>query len=301
MTDLARKLALLRYPRLESFTVADEHELVMLVAFLENRHTRQWEIAARAPLHKAGEEWHGALARYLADAGCPLLSPATPYRREALLEYITWLVGAAGAAGYEDRAAALNAAAAAEVAAAAAAPTTAASSGGGSSGGGDAAPATSPAVGACIRELAALLHVSAEGRSEVSTLQAVHRALRQRVLPATAAAAAAAGDGSGGAAAGGHARHGGGGTAGGGRKRAGAEMRAATASRGAGGGGVDWADFPLGFSTGDATLDRAAVILRMLYVADLRELQDAVNDILVTVQEFTAQPKTDASLGVVGR
>jgi len=42
-------------------------------------------------------------------------------------------------------------------------------------------------------------------------------------------------------------------------------------------------------------------VLRMLYVADLRELQDAVNEILVEVQSYTADPKTDSSLGVVGR
>lgn len=39
----------------------------------------------------------------------------------------------------------------------------------------------------------------------------------------------------------------------------------------------------------------------VLYILDLRELQDAVNDILVTVQEFTANPRTDAALGQVGR
>lgn len=59
--------------------------------------------------------------------------------------------------------------------------------------------------------------------------------------------------------------------------------------------------FPLGLSTGQPTLDAAARILRMLYVADLRELQDAVTDLLVAVQEYTADPKTDASLGMVGR
>lgn len=39
-------------------------------------------------------------------------------------------------------------------------------------------------------------------------------------------------------------------------------------------------DFPAGVNTGDETCDRVATVLRMLYLLDLRELQDGVNDIL---------------------
>lgn len=58
---------------------------------------------------------------------------------------------------------------------------------------------------------------------------------------------------------------------------------------------------PLGFTTGEKELDNAATILRMLYIEDLRKLQNEVNEMLVQVQEFTANPKTDSSLGRVGR
>ena len=110
------------------------------------------------------------------------------------------------------------------------------------------------------------------------------------------------------------------------------------------------AAFPLGFSTGDAELDEAARVLRILcaphpcrtcvplgcvaadtgcvvhpaeirnslhrlscpshcllsrsrvrYVAELRRLQDAINEVVVSMQEFTANPKTDSRLGKVGR
>ena len=44
-----------------------------------------------------------------------------------------------------------------------------------------------------------------------------------------------------------------------------------------------------------------ATVLRMLYLRDLRELQDGVNGILETAQQYTANPKTDAALGKVGR
>ena len=59
--------------------------------------------------------------------------------------------------------------------------------------------------------------------------------------------------------------------------------------------------FPLGFETGDPALDRAATVLRMLYVKDLRALQSQVDQTLVSVQEFTANPRTDSKLGKVGR
>ncbi len=59
-------------------------------------------------------------------------------------------------------------------------------------------------------------------------------------------------------------------------------------------------DFPLGFETGgksitifrhvyanltlDAVLDRAATVLRMLYVNDLRHLQTHINELIATMQ-----------------
>mmetsp|Transcript_4638 Transcript_4638/g.6380 ORF Transcript_4638/g.6380 Transcript_4638/m.6380 type:complete len:257 (-) Transcript_4638:219-989(-) len=59
--------------------------------------------------------------------------------------------------------------------------------------------------------------------------------------------------------------------------------------------------FPLGFTTEDPLLDQAAKLLKMLYLTDLRHLQNSVNTILVTAQEFTANPKTNTALGKVGR
>lgn len=63
----------------------------------------------------------------------------------------------------------------------------------------------------------------------------------------------------------------------------------------------DLSMFPLGFSSGDATVDRCATVLRMLYLRDLRILQDGINNVLETAQQYTANPKTDARLGKVGR
>lgn len=59
--------------------------------------------------------------------------------------------------------------------------------------------------------------------------------------------------------------------------------------------------FPLGFATGDIQVDLAATIMRMLYIKDLRQLQTVIDETLVQVQEYTANPKTDSSLGRLGR
>lgn len=60
-------------------------------------------------------------------------------------------------------------------------------------------------------------------------------------------------------------------------------------------------DFPLGFSTGDQGVDIAAMVLRMLYIKDMRELQDQVDAAIVKVQEITAEPTTDATMRRDGR
>ena len=61
------------------------------------------------------------------------------------------------------------------------------------------------------------------------------------------------------------------------------------------------ASLPLGFTTGDAKVDAAALVLRSLFIQDLRRLQSTVDETVVRVQEYTANPKTDAKLGKVGR
>lgn len=59
--------------------------------------------------------------------------------------------------------------------------------------------------------------------------------------------------------------------------------------------------FPLGFSTGDQGVDIAATVLRMLYIKDMRELQDQIDAAIVKMQEITADPKTDGAMHKTGR
>ena len=56
-----------------------------------------------------------------------------------------------------------------------------------------------------------------------------------------------------------------------------------------------------GFYLGDPVLNEAAKVLRLLHINELRELQTCVNEIIVAVQGITADPKTDQSLGRIGK
>lgn len=65
------------------------------------------------------------------------------------------------------------------------------------------------------------------------------------------------------------------------------------------------ADFPPGMDLGgeagaSETVKAAVAVLRVLHVNDLRVLQSAVDALLVQMQEYTSDPRTDAKLGRVG-
>jgi len=56
-----------------------------------------------------------------------------------------------------------------------------------------------------------------------------------------------------------------------------------------------------GFELGDPVLSEAAKVLRLLHLQELRQLQTRINEIIVAVQQITADPKTNQALGKVGR
>ena len=58
-------------------------------------------------------------------------------------------------------------------------------------------------------------------------------------------------------------------------------------------------DYHLSFL--DTAVREAAKIIRLLQIHQLRELQTKINQSIVTVQMLSANPKTDQSLGKVGR
>ena len=65
--------------------------------------------------------------------------------------------------------------------------------------------------------------------------------------------------------------------------------------------GIPLEEFPLGFDTQDAVINQVALVLRMLYISDFRELQNDLNALIVLGQEYTANPKTNSAQGKVGR
>lgn len=51
----------------------------------------------------------------------------------------------------------------------------------------------------------------------------------------------------------------------------------------------------------DPSVNDAAKIIRLLQIHNLRKLQTRINQAIVAVQKLSANPKTDQSLGKVGR
>jgi RLL motif containing protein 1 len=131
--------------------------------------------------------------------------------------------------------------------------------------------ATSPETLAALKPIFSLLHIPLEektnntsenGNSTITAeqIRKIKGVLESQVLPCLAAA----------------------------RKTAGGNGDASAAAV--------LSDFPLGFSTGDPGVDIAATVLRMLYIKDMRELQDQIDAAIVKMQEITAEPKTDATM-----
>jgi hypothetical protein len=56
-----------------------------------------------------------------------------------------------------------------------------------------------------------------------------------------------------------------------------------------------------GLDVDSEQVNRAAVIVRMLQLEEMRIVQNQINSCLETAQEFVSNPKTDSSLGRVGR
>lgn len=56
-----------------------------------------------------------------------------------------------------------------------------------------------------------------------------------------------------------------------------------------------------GFQLNKPAMENAAKILALLYIQDIRNLQTKINEVIVSVQNITANPKTDTKLGKVGR
>jgi len=64
---------------------------------------------------------------------------------------------------------------------------------------------------------------------------------------------------------------------------------------------IDIDKLPVGLEIDDPEVRRAAAVLRLLHGIELQQLQVNINQVINELQQLTADPKTDARLGRVGR
>lgn len=64
---------------------------------------------------------------------------------------------------------------------------------------------------------------------------------------------------------------------------------------------LDLDNLPVGLQINDPEVKRAAAVLRLLHGIELQQLQVHINGVINELQQLTADPKTDARLGRVGR
>lgn len=270
--SIQTRLKALEYPRWQSFNPSDKKEFRTLVVWLEEMKIRALDIPKRAPLRAVDSaSWDAAFGEYLKELECPRQYSANMSGDPWLLSF---LLSKAIGAEYADHSSLYN-----EV-----------KKGGLVSGGSniltgspeqlrpqleelakalripippDVATNPTPLIQACKLRLTALKRVAEAERLD---------AKRKANAPATAASVVAAAGAKG--------------------QDEAAETKAVLTELDA---------FPLGFPVPDQNVRRAAALLRLGYLQDLRELQSLVNEVLAIAQEYTADPKTDARLGVVGR
>ncbi|PNW71772.1 hypothetical protein CHLRE_16g679164v5 [Chlamydomonas reinhardtii] len=263
-------LRALKYPQVP-VDLADADQLRKLVIWLENLKIREYKIVDRKGLaDTASPGWDAAFAKYLKDLDCPV----PPGDQRAAVE---WLVGFAVNLDYEDNAdkmkapeAAGKANPASAGASSSAASTSATSQPGKSSKADEGAfsDLDDPQVAAAVLQLIRAAQVPWCGGGEggdqadvVSAMQAAAERLACQVGPA---------------------------------QRPGVWRPEGPAAQ-------CLAEVPLGFEVQGEALSSAAKVLRLLYIRDLRRLQSQIDHAVVDMQEYTANPKTDSSLGKVGR
>ena len=317
MSILLRKLEALQYPALEALRADDsllqapslQHpSLRTLVAWLEASKIRLLPVGDRAALQDVQNDarWTAALDAYLRALKCsrPFSSSMSPEQTSVVLD---WLAGQAVAAEYADHAGEFNALSRmwfirGEDATAAAGASAAQGALTGSGAQQQPLVCSGEAFEAEVRELAALFKLSSGAGQQAALLRVVRKrveecliaetAAQQSAAAASAANAGAAAPSTGSAVSGKSKRP---------ARRSHAPPVAAVPMSAA---EVDAALSALetGFpSTGDALVERAARVLRLLFLHDLRQSQNLANELMALAQNYTSDPRTESKLGKVGR
>lgn len=231
----------------------DPTEVRKAITWVEDRKIRLYDIDEREPLRTSGPGWNAAFRKYLDDVECPHLVKGewAAASAQAKVQVLHWLFAKGLACEYVDEAETYNPAAAAAVAAAAAASPAEEEEG---------LPADfHERVHTLATRLGILPSSSSSSLSSSSTSPPFSSLLTtlQTILSVIQLRLSPA---------------------------------AFQATKEGQASDLQLDDFLLSYSTQDPVVDRVARAMTMLYVNDLRELQTDINDILVSAQEFTANP-----------
>ena len=275
---LARKLKALGYHSPDNVDVKDEEQLKALVVWLEDQKIRHYKIEDRAPLReKNGKEWMDAFRTYLKDLECPFLECDA----SAVLSACEWTVGLAVKYEFEEECESYP-----ELKAGLREDTV--SSRGPSNAAGESKsvpssfsidPGDADLVEGCS-VLGRLLHITPHPDVGV-TLEAVRLLVEERLAvidqqETTEVQASSSAK----------------------EEEPSSEKKLSNVKKKA---DIEIAAKDCGFNLRDPTLNEAAKTLRVLHVRELRTLQTQINELVVTVQAMTADPKADHTLGKVGK
>ena len=271
---LVRKLQALGYHSPNSVNLEDQEQLKALVVWLEDQKIRNYKIEDRAPLReKNGKEWKDAFLTYLTDLECPFADET------AMLSACEWLVGLAVKYEFEEESERHP-----ELKAGLRQDSVGPSNAVGQSKNDPSRFSIDPGDGDLKKGcsmLASLLHITPHPDMGVmleavrvlveERLTVIHQQGTSEQVPPSAE---------------------------GGEPPSTEKKEPSTAKQK---GDIEITAKDCGFSLGDPTLEEAAKALRVLHVRELRTLQTQINELIVTVQTMTANPKADHALGKVGK
>lgn len=82
--------------------ISDDNEVVLLVAFLEDRKVRALPVEERVPLRTNDAHFHDAFLSYVASLECPYTRDGGAVDRETFDKCVLWLLAHAIGVEYED-------------------------------------------------------------------------------------------------------------------------------------------------------------------------------------------------------
>jgi hypothetical protein len=276
MRSNRRLLECMQYPFAAEVNLASRGDVIILVCWLEDRKIRELEIEQRNILRKDSEEWDKAFASYLNDMGCPFVwagmsAGSNSGNTDVVMDCLSWLICHAVSAEYEDAAeSCIDMEDNAQAASSSSKSSTNAKGEStemavGSDGDAETDPESTDDVEmrAAINELGSLLVMTRTAEDMNNDIGYLEKIARKARLFLTSGSL--------------------------------------QSLQSFGFNDTALCDFPPVFETADPLLKQVATILRMLYVSDFRELQNDLNALIVLGQEYTANPRTNSALGVVGR